>query len=305
MKLTTLQQFPVRLRVCVNAGLLMGACMFVFAASGQAQTQSKSGGSSLLAPVGDYFSHWFERADATMAEQPHWAPPVATTSPRLQELLRYDIMWQSLKGGHDLVNYGGGKGLEFIPSEHIQFIVGLPPWETQNTSPRKEGWGDETFLMKYRFAAANEENGNYILTGFMGLTVPNGSANYTTHHFVYLPTLAGGKGWGKFDLQGTIGASLPDNLGVRKGLGTPILANAIAQYHISKCIWPEVEANYTYCPNGVHEGLNQLFVTPGLVLGRFPVYGRVACMFGVGCQLAVTDNPTYHRSFIFTARMPF
>src|SRR5271166_5128527 len=67
--------------------------------------------SGVFAAIDDYFLHWFDRVDATLAEQPHWAPPVATTSPRLQEVLRYDIMWQSLRGGHELENYGSGKGL--------------------------------------------------------------------------------------------------------------------------------------------------------------------------------------------------
>lgn len=261
--------------------------------------------SGFLGGIGDYFSHWFDRVDATMAEQPHWAPPVATTSPRLQEVLRYDIMVQNLKGGHQLINYGSTKGLEFIPAERIQFIVGIPPYETENTSPSKNGWGDQMFLMKYRFAAANEDEGNYIVTGFMGLTVPNGSSDYSTKHFVYSPTLAGGKGWGDFNIQGTVGVSVADNGGVKKGMGTPLLANCILQYNIARVFWPEVEANYTYWPNGVHQDLNQLFITPGLVLGKFPLFKRVNCMFGVGCQVAVTDNPTYHRNVIFTARFPF
>jgi hypothetical protein len=263
------------------------------------------GESASSCPVTDYFANWFKRVDATLAEQPHWAPPVATTSPRLQEVLRYDIMWQNLKGGHDLVNYGSGKGIEFIPAERIQFIVGIPPWETQNTTPRKSGWGDEMFLMKFRFAAANEEQGNYIVTGFMGVTVPNGGSTYTSHHFVYSPTLSGGKGWGDFNVQASAGAALPDNLGLRKGAGTSLLGNVILQYRVAKVIWPEVEANYTYWPNGIHEGLNQLFITPGLVLGKFPLWGRLACMVGVGCQVAVTDNPLYHNNFILTARLPF
>jgi hypothetical protein len=270
-----------------------------------AADSAQDGGSSFLSPVGDYFAHWFDRVDATLAEQPHWAPPVATTTPRLHELLRYDIMWQSLKGGHDLVNYGGGKGLEFIPAEHIQLYVGIPPYEMENTNPRKNGWGDEMFLMKYRFAAANEEQGNYIVTGFMSVTVPNGSADYTSHHFVYSPTLAGGKGWGDFDVQATAGLNLPDNFGVRTGAGVSVPGNLILQYRVGKYFWPEVEANYTYWANGIHEGQNQLFVTPGLVLGRFPLWGRLACMVGAGCQIAVTDNPLYHRNFILTSRIPF
>lgn len=261
--------------------------------------------SGFFSGVGDYFAHWFDRVDATMAEQPHWAPPVATTSPRLQQVLRYDIMWQRLKGGHELVNYGSTKGLEFIPAERIQFIVGIPPYETENTTPSKSGWGDQMFLMKYRFAAANEDEGNYIVTGFMGVTVPNGSTEFTTKHFVYSPTLAGGKGWGDFDIQGTVGTSIPDNGGVTKGAGTPLLANCILQYKIAKVIWPEVEGNYTYWPNGVHKDKNQLFITPGLVLGRFPLYRRLNCMFGVGYQVSVVDKPTYYHNLIFTARFPF
>jgi hypothetical protein len=32
--------------------------------------------------------------------------------------------------------------VEFIPAERVQFIVGLPAWQTQDTSPRKNGWAD-------------------------------------------------------------------------------------------------------------------------------------------------------------------
>ena len=125
--------------------------------------------------------------DATRAEQPRWFPPVFTVSPNLQEVFRYDITQQALAGGRTLTSYGSGKGVEFIPAERIQFIVGLPAWQTQNSTPAKNGWADESFLMKYRFAADNATNGNYVVTGFLGLAVPNGSDNYTTHHFVRLP----------------------------------------------------------------------------------------------------------------------
>ena len=62
-----------------------------------------------------------------------------------------------------------------------------------------------------------------------------------------------------------------------------------------------MEANYTYWPNGVHDGLNQLFLTPGLVVGRFPIYHRVGVTLGVGCQFAVTDNPLVRRNVIGAA----
>lgn len=261
--------------------------------------------SSLGNPIANYFAHWFDRVDATMAEQPHWPSPVVTATPRLMQLFRYDISWQSLKGGHDLVNVGYGKGLEFIPSEHIQFVVGIPPYETVNTRPTKSGFGDQSFLMKYRFLSANEQQGNYILTGFMGLTVPNGGHSFTTHHYVYSPTIAGGKGFGNFDIWGTAGFNIPDNAGDRTSAGLSVPANLVMQYRVGKYFWPDLEANYTYWASGTREGINQLFITPGFVLGNFHVRGRVALMFGAGCQMAVTHNPVYHRNVIFTSRLVF
>jgi hypothetical protein len=274
----------------------------VFLLTGEVRASEDPG---FFTDVGDYFANWFDRVDATSAKQPHWASPLVTTSGRLLQQVRYDIMWQSLKGGHELVNYGGGKGLEFIPAERLEFCVGIPPWESKDTSPQQNGWGDQMFFMKYRIAAANEQEGNYILSGLMGVSVPNGSKEFSTGRFVYSPTLAGGKGWGDFNIQGTIGTSIPDNGGASKGAGTPLLVNCALQYNVAKVFWPQVEANYTYWPNGTHEHLNQLFITPGVVIGKFPIYNRLSCMLAVGCQVAVTENPLYHRSIIFSSRFPF
>jgi len=77
----------------------------------------------------------------------------------------------------------------------LQLIVGIPAWQTQNTSPRKDGFADESFLMKYRLASAGERNGNYVVTTFMGLPVPNGGANYSLRHYAFIPTVAGGNRW--------------------------------------------------------------------------------------------------------------
>jgi hypothetical protein len=257
--------------------------------------------------VVSYFSDWFERVSKIQNEQPHWVTPLVTVTPRLEEELRYDQMWENLPGGHTLTSYGGGggKGLELIPFQNVEVIIGIPSWQTENTSPTKNGWSDESFLLKYRLLSANEQDGNYIVTAFMGLTVPNGSANMTSHHFSYSPTIAFGKGWGDFDFQSTLGTSIPDNGAVATGAGTPVLFNTALQYHLMKYFWPEVEANYTYWPNGEHERLNQLFLTPGLLIGRIPIAGRLGLTIGVGCQIAVTDTPRYHQNYIISARLPF
>lgn len=256
-------------------------------------------------PLAEYFHNWFERASAIQAEQPHWVTPIATVTPRLEQELRYDQIRERLPGGHELYNYGAGKGLELIPADPIELIIGIPAWESEDTKPKKNGWTDETFLLKYRLLSANEDNGNYILTAFMGLSVPTGSEVFSSHHYGFTPTIAGGKGFGDFDVQSTLGVSIPDNGTSPTGAGTPILWNSTLQYHAQKFIWPEVEANYTYWPNGEHNNKTQLFLTPGLVLGRFPIWKRVGITVGAGYQVAVTDKPLMRNNFILSGRIPF
>ena len=78
-----------------------------------------------------YFADWFHRVDKTQAEQPHWANPLATTTPRLQEGPRYDQRWQVNTKGVTTDNYDGGKGLELIPLEKVEVIFNVPPtWLT-------------------------------------------------------------------------------------------------------------------------------------------------------------------------------
>jgi len=271
---------------------------------------SVNGGSNPPSEVltNGYFSDWFARVSQIQSEQPHWVTPLATVTPRLEEELRYDEDRESLSGGRTLTSFGGGKGLELIPAENIEVILNVPAWETEsgeNGAPRKQGWADESFLFKYRLMSANEKNGNYILTAFMGLSVPTGGEAFTEDHYIVTPTIAFGKGWGDFDFQSTLGVSLPDNGSAPDGYGMPIALNTAFQYRVMKRIWPEVEVNYTAWPNGEHNGLNQVLITPGLVVGRIPIAGRLGLTFGMGYQVAVTGNPRYRNNLLFSVRLPF
>ena len=267
-----------------------------------ADTESRS--SPFWFPSG-YFSDWFARVDRAKAAQPQWPSPLATTVVLLKEALRYDISRQSLRDGHTLYNLGSDKGLEFIPAERLQLIVGLPAWLTEDTKPEKMGFADQTFLAKYRIASGNEEDGNYMISAMLGLAVPNGSSEYTTHHFVFTPALGLGKGWGRFDIQSNLRVSVPENEAGRTRLGTPIVFNNAAQYHLWGYLWPELEVNYTYWPNGRRSGMSQAFVTPGLALYKFHLYSRLEFVAVAGAQFAVTDHPIYHRNFILSLQFPF
>jgi hypothetical protein len=84
--------------------------------------------------VGGYFANWFPRVTKTQSQQPHWITPLFTTTPRLEEEFRADITWTPATGG-DGLNYFGGKGLELIPTEHTEIIVGLPPIKSRSPAP--------------------------------------------------------------------------------------------------------------------------------------------------------------------------
>jgi hypothetical protein len=261
-------------------------------------------------PIEDYFANWFPRVTQIQSEQPHWITPLATVTPRLEEEIRYDQSWETLPTDDKharLDNYGNNKGVELIPFDPVEIIIGIPAYESEKESGKasKYGWADETFLAKYRIVSGNEDNGDYILTAFFGLSVPSGSDAFSSEHYAFTPTIAGGKGWGNFDFQSTVGVTFPDNGIYHKGAGTPVAWNTTFQYAVLKKIWPEVEFNYTYWPDGEHEGLNQLLVTPGIVVGRIPIAGRVGLTLGVGCQFAVTAHATENHNLILSARLPF
>jgi hypothetical protein len=258
-----------------------------------------------LAPLENYFIDWFPRVTQIQSEQPRWVTPLVTVTPRLEEEFRYDQLWQTKENHSSVDDYGYNKGLELIPFDPVEIIIGVPGYEQQNRDPRQFGWADETFLVKYRIIAGNADNGNYILTAFMGLSVPSGSDSFSSEHYDFTPTIAGGKGWGNFDIQSTLGFSVPDNGFVHTGSGNSLASNTTFQYRVDKFFWPEVEANYTYWPTGEHEGLNQLLLTPGLMIGRIPISGRVGLTFGMGCQFPVFDHATVHRNVIFSGRIPF
>src|SRR6266436_1278625 len=146
---------------------------------------------SLASQVESYFLDWFPRVTRIQSDQPHWVTPLVTVTPRLEEEFRYDQFWQSQSHGVATDNFGGSKGLELIPFENLEIILGVPAWIAHNGHIRhgadipKDDWADETFLVKYRLLSANEEKGNYIVTAFMGFSAPTGTHGNSSGHALF------------------------------------------------------------------------------------------------------------------------
>jgi hypothetical protein len=249
--------------------------------------------------VGD----WLHRVSETQAEQPHWVTPVVTVTPRLEQEFRYDFLSQQRSNGDDLFNYGNTKGLELIPTHNTEIIFNVPPYITHSKPGLANGWGDVAFLLKYRLAAKNEKSGNYIVTAFLAGSIPTGTNHNGSTSAIVTPTIAAGKGLGHFSVQSTLGIGLPVDDSDK--IGHAIAFNNAFQYHATKVLWPEIELNSTFWSGGDQDGKKQTFVTPGIVIGRFPIHNRVALTVGAGFQIAVTQYHNYNHAAIGTIRMPF
>ena len=246
----------------------------------------------------NYFSNWFNRVNQAQAAQPHWITPLFTTTPRLEEEFRSDITWTPTAGGNT-INYGGGKGLELIPTRQTEIILGVPPDQVPATGP--DGFGNIPLLLKYRFLARTEEQGNYIITAFLGGSIPYG--RFATADASLTPTLAFGKGFHQFDFQSTLAWTIPT--GGRQKTGTPVAYNTAFQYHVLRKLWPELEVNATFWPNGKLEGSKQVFLSPGLVVGRFHLWRRLGLTMGAGEQIAVTHYHQFNHAKTLSVRFPF
>jgi hypothetical protein len=265
--------------------------------SGQSSTEAQRKKSPSL------LRSWLHTAAETQAKQPDWLSPLATTSGRLKQELRYDIWDQPAAQGNRTYQFGGGKGLEFITSSRTQFLVGIPSYTLHSPKGSPGGFADLPLMLKFRIASAERGEGNYLLTFILGATAPTGSHRYGAGDAVLTPTLALGKGWGKFDVQSTVGANLPT--GNTAKLGRQLQWNTAFQYQAAWKLWPELEVNSTFYKTGPNAGDKQVFLTPGLGFGRVRLRKGFRFSTAAGLQIAVTKFHTYDHRWMFSERISF
>ena len=271
--------------------------------------------------IAGYFAGWADRVARARATQPSWASPLVTTTGLLEQRVRFDASQSQSGNGTDTTTLDGGKGLDMIVSDSNEIRIALPPYNIRSGAPAAiangqpieplSGFGDWTFLrVEQRLASSPESDGDYILSAWLQMLAPTGIARLTTNTWAWSPVLAYGKGWGDFDIQGTFGTTVP---AMHAGtLGHPVQNNVALQYHIRPLFWPQIEANWTWFPDGQRGGLNQVFLTPGVVLGRIPLGGSLGLSLGVGYQVAVSPayratplTPLYDHAWLFSSRMSF
>jgi hypothetical protein len=249
------------------------------------------------------FRGWLALGEKVQATQPDWLSPLATTSGRLKQEFRYDIWDQPAGGGNRSYQFGGNKGLEIITSSRTQILIGVPTYTLVSPNGPPGGFGDWPLMLKFRISSAERMEGNYLVTFLLAATAPTGSHRLGAGETVVTPTMAFGKGWRRFDVQSTLGVNLP--AGDTAKLGRQLLWNTAFQYRAAWKLWPELEANSTFYTTGKHAGETQLFLTPGLGIGRAHLAGRFRLSSAVGVQIAATQFHTYNHRWMFSTRVSF
>jgi hypothetical protein len=256
-----------------------------------------------------FYAWWSARTSAQQSKQPAWAVPLVTTYTGLFQVVRTDVIRQIAPARTDTWNIDNSKGVNFIPWTNTEFAINLPPYIKHNTAA-KDGFGDFSFLAKYRIASGNAKHGTYTLSAWALTTIPTGSYKNGSTNASVQPNLGGGKGFGNFDVQASIGATLPTGAPAIAASGRPILWNTAAQYRFHKLFWPELESNATFYEGGANDGKIQEFLTPGIVIGKCALHpdnpkSRPGLAFGAGMQIATSKFHTYNHALILTARWIF
>jgi hypothetical protein len=286
----------------------------------EAPTTPARGAESAVQPtevngVASYFDNFFANATAARAQQPAWSSPLITTTSLLEDRVRVDVSQQTTGTGQNVTTLDSGKGVDLIvgPSQEIQFAAApyIIKSDTSKGTGNLAGWNDwPIFRFKQRLLSSPADQGNYILSAWIQIQIPTGQGKLTGHAFTVLPTIGGGKGWGDFDVQATIGASLP-TAHVDK-IGDSIVGNIAFQYRIMRVFWPQIEFSWNYYADGPRGGLSQLYVTPGIVIGRLPISKTLNATFGVGYESALTPSfrakpltPSFNHGVVATTRISF
>ena len=262
---------------------------------------------AICAAQDNFFSKWEDRVRTTSAKQPGWVVPVITPSSGIVQLFRTDFVHQYTAARTLTMNFDNSKGFDLIPCNNVEVDVDLPPYIQHNNTKATDGAGDFSAALKYRLITGNEQHGNYsvaaqlLATGAMG-SYKNGVASTT-----FTPTVVGGKGFGKFDVQSSIGALMPTH--AVNTIGRTIVWNTVAQYKAGKFLWPELEMNSSYYHLGPNNAKTQTFLTPGLMVSKLKFRkdskDRLAWVFGAGMQVATSHYHAFNHSLVFTSRLSF
>jgi len=240
------------------------------------------------------------------AQQPAWMGPLIQTDSRLTQSARLSFSNSYTSNGTQTVNYGNYHTVGLIAEDRVQFNFMAPPYVQNNSAGHRDGFGDMMAEMKYRIASGNAGHGNFAVTAMVCESLPTGSYQNGAPTAVYYPTLAAGKMWGRFDVQTTLGGTMPT--GKIAAQGRSIEWNTTGQVLAGAHLWIDVEDNAIYNYGGPVDGKTENFVTPAaFYVVRRKAWKATHPVFvpGMGMQIATSRFHTFNHNLIPEVRVLF
>ncbi len=242
---------------------------------------------------------------AMTALQPAMVTPLVEADPRLIQYVRASFSNEYTAARTQTVSYGNGRGGGVIVGNRIEFDF-LPPAYIQHNSSAVDGLGDTSVVGKVRIVSGNAEHGNFDVAALLSHSFATGTYKNGAATDTWTPTVAAGRAFRRFNVQTSLGGTMP--AGNIAAQGRSIAWNALMQAHAAAHVWFEVENNATFYVGGAHDGKMQNFVTPA----AFYVLRRKEwktthpfLIFDSGMQIATSGFHTYNHNLISEVRVLF
>jgi hypothetical protein len=253
------------------------------------------------------FIEQFTAHNSSMAKlQPAWVTPLVECDPRLIQYARASFSNEYTAARTETVNYGNARGMGLIAGDRLEFDFVQPAYIQHNVAASTDGFGDTSVLVKYRIASGNAKHGNFDLAAMLNHSFATGSQKNGATTDTWGPTLAGGYAFRRFDVQSSLGGTMP--MGKIATQGRSIAWNAVMQAHAVGHVWFEVENNATFYNRGSHDRKMQNFITPAaFYIFRSKEWKPTHPFFIIdgGMQIATSSFHTYNHNLISEARILF
>lgn len=252
------------------------------------------------------FYERFESHNSIMAGlQPSWVAPLVESDPRLGQSARFAFSNEYAPGART-VSYGNGRGVTLVAPTRLEFDFNPPSYFQNHSATLKDGAGDAAMQVKYRIASGDARHGNFIVTAMLYRSFATGTYANGAPTGVFVPKLAAGVLFRRFDVQTTLGGAMPT--GKIAAQGRAIEWNVAAQAHATAHVWFEVENNATFNYGGPYDAKTQNFITPAaFYMVRRKDWAPTHPFFIVdgGMQIATTTFHLYNHNLISEVRILF
>jgi hypothetical protein len=237
--------------------------------------------------------------------QPSWMGPLIQTDARLAQGVKLSVSNSNFPPVQPTV-YGNNHGFSLILDRRFQLDFVPPSFFRNHSSTHKDGFGNAGTQVKMRLASGNAQHGNYAVSAvlFHGFA-PRTYQNQLLSSY-YAPSIAAGRGFGRFALLSTLGGFLPTAKVEEQGRA--IEWNLTAQAHASEHLWLDVENNTSYFFAGPADSQTQNFITPAayyMVRRRDWGPEHTALVFDCGMQIATSHMHFYNHNLVTEMRILF